>query len=483
MRQADPRFDFTGGLNLASSGEVLDRREVRMAMNMRHGEIGALATRSGSQRIHATAIGGGAAVQGVTFWEGPDGDQVVAIAGGNLYYKTVADEEFEEVPGDFSLTARPRFARHVLAGVPTLFIADGTLWKWSGVALDTVDDAPGAVDIATYKTRMFAIDGSKNLYWAGVGQPELWPADDGGQASIETYDTEGIVGLVVAGSSLLPMKEDTIARFTGVVASNIRIDQETDGLSDEVGAVARTSIIRREGAAFFISDRGPYFASDSRVEPAGAKIEAAFDAASRAYMPYAVAVRHKGQRETWAFIPSANSEENDVGYVHSDRVGSWTGPWSFEGFNVCSACSHERADGTKSVLVGGYDGFVRDADLPDVGCRDDVLSDGTGGTLFRWRAEWSPLLFGNPAVLKTMSPDSEFALDLGDGGEAVVRMSSEEMGEVAERLVSVGEGVHQYQVRTGAQGRRIDIAVEGASPNPAQINGIRPVAHLGRSSS
>src|SRR3990167_2472637 len=277
------RFDGRKGLNLSYSQEVLDNYEYRKLRNIRlAAEFGALTKVAGSQRIHVNTIGSGAKVLGLSQWQPAAGREVVAISGGNFYHKIQTDANFTEVASTLSTTARPVFAPHIISGTPTMFFADGALRKWSGSALTTaISGAPAAKYIATYKGRMFASDGSKVLYWSDIEDPETWTvAGGGGQANAETYDTSGIQALAVVGSSLLLFKPNNIARFTGVKQSEITLDQQTDGVSPDIGVIAPKTLVFFEEVAFFLTDRGPYVATEAGVQAVGTKIETEFDDAA-----------------------------------------------------------------------------------------------------------------------------------------------------------------------------------------------------------
>lgn len=480
-RRRESRYDFRGALNLSHSSDVLDQTELRRARNAVLTEYGAVKKRAGTQRVHTTAIAAGADVLGLWHWFPGVGRQLVAIAGGNLYHKLEAALDFTAVASTFAAGVRPSFAQHVIGGVPTLYIADGTLRTWSGSALAAVAGAPAAKQIAVYKSRMFATDGTKTIYWSKVADPAVWATPDGGQAFVETYDAEGITALEVVGSSLLIFKANSIARFTGVTSANIRIDQETEGVSPDLGTVAPRTVVRMEQVVFFVSDRGPYMASEAGVQGLGVKVEPAFDDAEKARLKDAVAVHHKARRQVWVFFPENGQTENNVGYCFDYRVGAWTGPWDMGGtFNVASASHYERDDGTESVVLGGYDGFVREADVAAVGAKDDVLRAGTGGTNVTLEIELPVLLFGDPGAVKRMTPTQHVAADLAAAGALEVSVQAAGLAAQTVTLASKGAGERMYSVRPGTTGRRITMTMTDRTAEIVQVNGVMLEAEMGR---
>ena len=470
----ESRFDFRAGLNTAFSQDTRDQRELAVAQNCRHGEYGAIEKRAGTQRIHENAIGGGANVLGLVQYFPSAGRTVVAISNGDLYHKLQTADNFTEVSGSFSTTVRPGFAVHIISGTPTLYIADGTLRSWNGTSISAVSGAPNALRLAVYKTRMFASDGTKTIYWSKVSDPSVWASPDGGSAQVETYDATGIIGLEVVGGSLLIFKENSIARFRGVDADTIEIDLRTDGVSPDVGAIAAGSIVRVEETVFFVSDRGPYLATEAGVKAVGVNIEPAFDSASLTNLSNAVSVHHKARREVWVFIPESGESTNNVGYCWNYRVGSWTGPWYFsDEFDVCAAAQYELTDATESVILGGYDGFVRRGDVTAVGAVDDVLKDDSGGTNITLVMTLPDLLFGDATAVKKLRMAQEIEADLKTSGSLVVAVTGDHhSGSQSVTLASTGTGVKPYRFRPGTQGRRLVLSMTDATAEIIQINGI-----------
>lgn len=471
-QRRDSRFDFRGGANLAFTDDAVDSTEVRKAKNARAGGYAGLQTRSGTQRIHQVAMGGGAPVLGLHQWFPPGGRRLVAVSGGNLYEKPEGTEEFTEVGTGLSETARPSFQAHIEGGNINLFIADGGMHQWDGTDLTAVTGAPDAVQLAIYKTRMFALDGSKTVYWSRISDPTTWSSPDGGQGNVETYDADPIVGLGVTGASLLLFKENSIARFTGVSAANIRIDQETEGISPDIGCIAPGTICRVEQALFFLTDRGPYIASEAGVQAIGQKVEPAFDEAEMDHMKHAVAVHNPKRREVWVFFPENTKTTNTVGWCFNTRMQNWYGPWDMgEAFDVASAANFELPSNKENVVLGGYDGVVRLGDVKGA-AKDDIGFDGTGGRVIEFEIEFPDLLFGDPTLIKRLNRAQHISADLGVKGVFHMELTSDLGGSNRLRIFTRGSGTHQYLFRPGTYGRRIGLRVKDESGEVVRINGL-----------
>lgn len=481
----ESRFDFRGGVNLRFTEDTMDQTEFRVLRNARAEQYGGVAKRSGTRRVHDTALG--APVLGLYHWRGPAGDQTVAVAGGNLHHKLPADVNFTSVTSDFSTTYRPSFARHVRSGSPRLFIGDGKLRKWTGSVLSTVTGTgvPDALEIEVYKERMFATDGTKTLYWSSVENPEDWTlAEGGGQAFVETFDTEGIVGLGKVGGSLLVFKENSIARYTGVTSADIRIERDTEGISADIGCVAPRSIVRMEGVVFFLSDRGPYIASESGVQAIGVKVEPAFQAVNHEALRNAVSVHNKARQEILVMIPPVGGSDLAQGWLFNYRMNNWAGPWEFSWASTTAATEFERADRTESVLVAGSDGWVREGDVPEVTGKDDAPRTGAGGDTVAFEATFAAMLMGDPSAVKTAHRPQHIAAVMEEHGIMEVTTSGDtgptQTAILAARRGS-GEVPTQYRFRNAWRGRRPVLSIAENTTSTFQLNGLIVEMDMGRS--
>jgi hypothetical protein len=481
-RQAEPRFDHRGGVNTTFSEEVLDANELRSCKNGRI-LFGDIEKRTGTQRIHDTVIASSGLVRGVYQWDAPLGKQVVAVGAGNFYHKLAAATDFTAIASSLSTTRNPSFAPYRSGAVIKLIFADGSLRSWDGTTLTTaITGAPDARMICVYKLRMMAIDGTKTLHGSKVGDPTLWGvANDGFFADVETYDAEPITGIVTVGSSLLLMKEDNIARFTGVDTEDIRIDIESEGVSAEVGLIAPGTLCRFEEIAFILSDRGPYLVSESGVQETGLKVARQFDFANRAYWQDAIAVHHRGRKEVWLSIPAAGETTNATTWIYNYRTQSWGGPFIFP-FSLQSAARLERTTGDESVIGGGTLGWVRELDITSTVAKDDLLRDSTGGTNVELDIEFPPLIGGNPDVIKSLRSKQKVEADLKAAGSLEAYCSSELLpGGTSVVMPTKGAGMKNYLYRfNSAKGARIVRGLREATAEIVRIGGIIQNFSLGR---
>ena len=290
------------------------------------------------------------------------------------------------------------------------------------------------------------------------------------------YGTEPIKALKACGASLLIFKEDSISRFTGTTSDDIRIEAEVQGVSPDVGCMAPMTVVRVEDYVFFLSDRGPYIATEAGVQAIGAKVEDQFSD----WDSDAVAVHNRGRREVWLFDGAASSSEF---WIWNYRTQSWTGPHTFgDTFHVCTAARYERSDGTESIVLAGHDGYVRDGDIEDNDAKDDVLNDDSGGTNITMQCKLPPLLFGDPSTVKLLHPTQWIHADLLTSGSLQTIWDAELTSQDTLTISSPGTGLKEHKVRPACRGRRPYLTLKDATSEIITITGVTLEAEMGRRS-
>lgn len=474
------RFDFRGGRNTSVSPDLLNPTELTDSTNARLDQIGGILKRTGSRRMHATAIGTGNPVKGVTQWDSPSGRQIVAICNGRLYHKLTDFGEFTEIiPGTlFSTTRFAHFMpfRASSSGAPlVLFIASGgNYYKFDGTTLTLltgISAAPQTELLTPYSTRGFTVDQRfrKTLFWSRVGDAEVFTTSvgtDGGSAIVDVLTGDVINYLDVIGSSLLIATEDAIARFTGLDTSDIVIEQATAGISAEVGVVGEVAGTRVEQVIAFMSDRGPYFATEAGVSAIGVDVEPDFDALDRTMLDKITVGHHRQRREIWF-------AQNATAYVYNYRVQNWCGPFTYP-FNITTFSRFEDSTGAEWLIAGCSDGRVRHMDS---GTKDDVLADASGGSNYTMTIQLAPFFFDTgPAVVKALRglvlqadlpvPTAVQVSAAFDSGAFISLLPA--------TITGIANGTQSYRLDAPStlQGKRMKLKITDASADIPIINGL-----------
>jgi len=478
----ESRFDFRGGRNSTFSEDALQANELVESTNARLvTQYGAIARRTGSRRMHETAIGSGNAITGLFQWDQGSGtNQVVAICNGLLYHKTSDFGAFTELDPatDFSTSAAQYFGRMRAAtsGAPLrLYIGDGVVVnRFTGSAVTKVDgtnSVPNADLLIPYHTRMFWRDADfvNHLFWSVVGDPENAEGSGvtaGGSGIIGTLASDDLTALTVVGSSLIIATGDGIVRFSGYSSDDIQIAQDTEGISSEVGVVGPLALARIENLAAFLSDRGPFILNESGVQPIGMKVEADFDGldygAQGANIAKAVVGYHRGRREVWFAVPgSGDSDLNKTVYVYSLRLQAWYGPFTYP-FAITCFSRYEDSNGSEWLIAGCTDGFVRHM---DTGVMDDVLFDASGGSAVTLTAELAPMFFDTgPGYVKSLRRIYVEA-DLPAGCATNIGVAFDNAAFADTEIVEAGTGTRPFRVDPpeDKQGKRLRVRITDAN--------------------
>lgn len=305
--------------------------------------------------------------------------------------------------------------RGATAGAPlVLFMAaNNHYWSWTGsvlTQLDPANSAPAAYTIASYHTRMFATTQSqpKNLFWSKIGDATIFTTGtktDGGSALTDFLTGNALIAMEVIGSSLLLATTEAIMRFTGHASDDIVIAQDTEGISTEVGVVGPNAIKRYENTCAYMSNRGPYAATETYTQPIGEQLNSDWFALDQANLSGSCIEYHRGRKELWFAVPrSEDGGLNKTLFVQSVQLNAWQGPWTYP-FGITSMSKYIDANGSENIIAGCSDGFIRLMDVQNPTTKvvlDDILSDGSGGTNITMIAELPVIHFGIPALKKAL---------------------------------------------------------------------------------
>lgn len=401
-RVFDRQSSFAGGLNTTADISQLRPNELRVARNARLTEYGAVLKRRGTQRIHATALESGSPVKTGYYWA--DADKLLAIANGRLHDANTGLPTTWTARGlanDFSDTVFPDIVAFRDISANVVYIADGGLLnKWNGTTLTlNIAGTPIASRLAVQNNRLFSINGSdQTLQFSGLGNGDTLgdTGNNGGNAIIRTFGQQKLKALLPIANSLAIFHEEGVSRFTGWSIDDFDIDAGTRGISSDTGTIAPRSVVAVENVGFFLSDRGFYAITESGVVPISTNIEADLRPLSQADFDRVTAVHSRRTQEVWFFVPGKGV------YVLNYRLraekapfGVWTGPWDgayLTGLETLFPCN-DAAD-KPIVLMGDSSGFVHHADR-DAIYRDNIASDGTGGSSVQMTAQLHRMFFGS----------------------------------------------------------------------------------------
>lgn len=398
----DGQSSFGGGLNTTADESQLGPDELRRAENARLGEFGAVTRRLGTKRTHAAAIAA-FPVRGGFAWKRAATTTEFAVCNGSLYHGTFAiPMTWTLVGAGLDAAVYPQFAAFRDGSGEIVYIADGGLLNKATTAAITLNLAgtPSVSALAVYNQRLFGVSGSdETLYWSALNNGDSLgiAGSGGGSAVVRTFGAQAIKTVHALGSSLLLIHREGISLFTGWADEDIAIDAASRGMSTETGTTAPHSFVPVETSAFMLSANGLFLVTESGVECVSTKIASVIRSLDQTLFSRVRAAHHKARNEVLFYLP-------DVGvYAYNYAQRAWTGPWTgaYTSKVAHSLWSSVDTAGAPITLWGGNDGFVRQVDAATT-YKDDVLSDGTGGSAYTMVAQPRRFFFGDASREKSL---------------------------------------------------------------------------------
>ncbi len=401
---SEQQASLSGGLNISADSSQLGPDQVRRAQNVRLTQFGGILKRLGSQNLHASAIGSGNPVRGGFAWEKDDGtQQLLSVSNGTLNYGTYGiPMTWTNVasPTLASASVYPSFAAFRDGSQQVVYLADGgKLLKWDGATLARSTTSPNVSRIWVYNQRLYGCVGTDAILLASGlnnGDDLGYTSGNGVQVPIRTFGESSIVGGVALGVSNLIFHMNGISRWTGVTQDDIAVQAGTLGVSPDTGTIVPASIVATETEVYFLSDRGFYAVNSAGLRRISTDLDPnVLDLFSTAVN--LCAVHNRFYREVEFYLP-------DTGfYFFNYQLQKWTGPINGGYISpVTHSCwKGKDSAGVPVVFVGGSTGFVKQMDVADI-YKDDVLSDGTGGTAITMIVQFRRMFFGNPAADKSL---------------------------------------------------------------------------------
>lgn len=410
----DEQPNFSGGLNIASDRSKLRENELWAANEIRFTEFAGATKRGGTQRITAAALAAQPVRGGFSWRQSGTGLATeLVMCNGHLFKLTYA---IPCVPTDlgagFSAVAYPSFAAcPITGGADNVFIADGgALCSTDGVTLNMrIAGTPNVAVLFTYNRRLYGCGDPANpdvLYFSALDKGDTLgiAASGGGAALVRTAGARDIMLGAALNEALALIHRESISRWTGFTQDDIAVQSGVQGFAADVGGTAPRSLVMNEKVGVFLSDRGFYEISDLGLRPLASKIEPAIVSLDHTLFNRVCGVNSRSTREMFFYLP-------DVGiYCYNYRlldpntgVGPWSGPWRgiFTTAVVHSMWQTLDSAGNRIVLAGFGDGYVRRLDAPGIGNKDDVLSDGTGGTFVTMSGTCARMFFKSPTREKS----------------------------------------------------------------------------------
>jgi hypothetical protein len=414
QRIADGQDSFAGGLNTVSDPWSVAPSQFRLGRNARHTEYGALTKRFGSVSFASTNLPA-APFNGFS-WVRANGLVGALVVGidGRLYGRDAL--AVIGASGWVTITASPQLSQTVVptfaefvdgTGAEVVYIGDGgRINKWDGTTFTpNIGAGPAVRFLKVHNQRLWSCG-------CGVAPSSIFYSDlnngdtigdvtlGGGEIVVRTFGDEKIVALASVGSSLLIFHERGLSRLTGFGQDDINVDPE--GISSQTGTIAPFSVVETDGAAFFVSDRGVFVATESNVTALNTPnrpdpLLPVIATLTPDQLAGVRAVLSRKTQEVWFLIPGYGA------FVYHLVLNAWSGPWTGE--YETATCLWGSRVGTfaeEHVIMGMFDTAVRVVDMRGIGTDGATLAAPSSGSTILWRVQLRRLSFNDESEAKSL---------------------------------------------------------------------------------
>ena len=407
-RVSDQQPSMDGGLNNVSDDILLAPNQLRKAANARLTDYGAVTKRGGTQRVSA-ALTGTSILNGYTWRKDGGTQELMAVSNGLLFTTTygVFPLTWTTQTGALSTTVAPSFAQFRDPSNDVVYVADGGLLnKWDGTTFTTNIASTASVStIVVHNQRLWGAGSTAfpdSIFYSALndGMSLGDGANAGGQIVVRTFADETILGLASINTSLMIFHRRGISRLTGYGQDDITVSPQ--GVTSDVGTIAKHSIVSIGNLGYFVSERGLYMVNEAEVASVGTvdkpdPILAPIRAMSSTQFDAIRSTFNRSTRELWISLPGFGV------YIYHTVLRSWSGPWDTGYLSPATTTLFETLNtaGLPVCLRGDASGFISLCDAPDV-YLDNVTAAGTGGTRYSLSVQLHRLYSGDDAQAKSL---------------------------------------------------------------------------------
>jgi hypothetical protein len=466
-RVIEAQDTFAQGISLNPKGD-----RAQMLQNFRVLADGSVQKRGGSRYIGPSSnpFASGTVTAGFD-WRLGDGTVVhlVVTDSGTGWYKFREGSDVAWVNTASAIFGQGSFALFSSGGVGTeaVYYADTggapslNRYTLGGGLTINLAGTPNVGSLAVYNRRLYGAADPGNpqrLYWSGLDDGDtLGIAPNGGFVDVITANRSPIIGIAVAGPSLLIFHKDGISRFTGWTVDDFAVDPR--GVSSTVGCRNKRSIcpVGSHQAAFLGSD-GVYLCNGESVQRISDPLQ---DHLLKQVLGEQIADPvmgyHARYNELWI-----GHDESGI-YAVNLATGAWMGPHYFTSDGQAPHAmwaGFDRLD--RQQLTIGNEGFDSAMQVEacdnggDVLLKDFCAADNTGGTNVAGKVIPRRFELGSPSLTKSLR-SVRVAGDFKANINVSVRADTN-TGNATVNLTTVA-GDRSYVAFPGGSGAWVDVTI------------------------
>ena len=348
-------YDFTRGLNDKAMNIFIKDNEASKLQNVMFIETGAIAKRTGYEKLISTAVNDGVAITGLyNFWKA-DGSTSYVITTSTSYIKKLnsAGDGWDVLCSTASATSTDYYdfcshqdyciivdnksvPKKYLSGAATTDIGTGTdpddwrpntakycqSWDYR-LWFANVVDADAGVTQTTNRNRV--------RYSSALGSTAFEGAEAYPPVQYFDIDDSEITGLAILGPRLTVFGPDSITIVAGDETSYV-INYYVKKIVEGTGCVSNNTIVNVENELFFMDESGHIYAfNGGRIRLLSDKISTTINGLNKSVLYKACAVVYPKYTQVWFSVADGTSTTNNLILVYNYKLNSWT---KYSGINA-----------------------------------------------------------------------------------------------------------------------------------------------------
>lgn len=387
-------FDFTGGLNTKSPVTAVKMNEALDLQNINILPSGGFEKRRGNSAFNASAMNGGAAVQGLGYYKTAAGvEYMMAIAGAKVFKADNLDGTMDDVTGAVTITAgKDNIWTYATMNDLAIFVggAPDAPIKWNATGnFAALGGSPPSGTFGIVGNNRFFIGSGSTIYWSILGNPDDWSGTGSGSTVANGSDGDTLVGAALNGyDHMLLFKQNSVYDLS-IRTSPFPIFP----LFPRVGAISKRGILNIDGIVYFVTAEPRLKATDgTNVIDFPDTLDTTWDSLNIGRLPYLHMQYNRRLHQIWIYCSSTSATTNDIAIVWDIARKCWLkNPTGF-GMNSSALIAN------RLTYAGAYDGKIYKLDAEST---YNDASETTPTINAYWRSGWMD--FGDSLLRKSPS--------------------------------------------------------------------------------
>ena len=346
------QYDFSGGLNVKDSNNLVADNQCIDIQNFYFDEKGSITKREGSAKYNATAIDANPIISLFRFYKSSTAfKEALCVSGTNIYKGDDGAGTWTSIQS--GLTAEKPCSFAVWQEICYIWNGYDSPMQYDGTAVSSVSGTPPQGKYLVFRKERLYVAGDPNnpnrLYFCNTGDPTTWDTGTN-YIDIRSDDGDWITGILPLGDTLVIYKNNSVWALAGTSLSDFFLSM----ISPDVGCMAPETLVSYQTYHIFYHRRGVFSFNGTERSLLSDKITPRMEDINKDYIESFSGGVYKDQY--WISLTKSGETQNDEVYLLDLRFGSWT---YFAGLNPGVFSNWDGAtDGGEFLYGDSTNGYV-----------------------------------------------------------------------------------------------------------------------------